>query len=41
MLIRLQNVKKHYTVGVEQIRALDGVDISVGPNEYVAIMGTS
>ncbi|MEO6436313.1 MAG: ABC transporter ATP-binding protein [Tepidisphaeraceae bacterium] len=40
-LIRLENVKKHYTVGVEQIRALDGVDLEIGRNEYVAIMGSS
>jgi putative ABC transport system ATP-binding protein len=40
-LIRLQNVTKHYTVGVERIRALDGVDLEIGRNEYVAIMGAS
>jgi putative ABC transport system ATP-binding protein len=32
---------KHYTVGVEHIRALDGVDLDIGQNEYVAIMGSS
>ena len=41
MLIRLENIKKHYTVGVEQIRALDGVELEIEQNEYVAIMGTS
>src|SRR3954468_12862559 len=41
MLIRLDNIQKHYVVGVEQIRALDGVDLEIGQNEYVAIMGTS
>ena len=41
MLIRIQDITKHYTVGVEQIRALDGVDLEIGANEYVAIMGTS
>ena len=41
MLIRLRNVTKHYTVGVEKIRALDGVDLEIGKNEYVAIMGAS
>ena len=41
MLIQLRNITKHYTVGVEKIRALDGVDIDIGTNEYVAIMGTS
>jgi putative ABC transport system ATP-binding protein len=32
---------KHYTVGVEHIRALDGVDLDIARNEYVAIMGSS
>src|SRR3954463_4913726 len=41
MLIRLENIKKHYTVGVEQIRALDRVELEIEQNEYVAIMGTS
>jgi putative ABC transport system ATP-binding protein len=41
MLIRLRNMFKHYTVGVEHIRALDGVDLDIGQNEYVAIMGSS
>jgi putative ABC transport system ATP-binding protein len=41
MLIRLRNLTKHYTVGVEKIRALDGVDLDIGNNEYVAIMGSS
>jgi putative ABC transport system ATP-binding protein len=41
MLIRLRNLTKHYTVGVEQIRALDGVDLDIDANEYVAIMGAS
>jgi len=41
MLIRIRNITKHYKVGVEEIRALDGVDLDVEQNEYVAIMGTS
>src|ERR1700753_4243098 len=41
MGIELHNITKHYRVGVEQIRALDGVSLRVGENEYVAIMGTS
>ncbi|HZL36340.1 MAG TPA: ABC transporter ATP-binding protein [Tepidisphaeraceae bacterium] len=41
MVIRLDNITKHYRVGTEHIRALDGVSLSVGQNEYVAIMGTS
>ncbi len=41
MIIRLENITKHYTVGPEKIRALDGVNVEIGRNEYVAIMGTS
>jgi macrolide transport system ATP-binding/permease protein len=41
MVIRLQNITKHYRVGEEHIRALDGASVEVGENEYVAIMGTS
>ena len=41
MLIKIRELRKHYTVGPERIRALDGVDIDIGQNEYVAIMGTS
>src|SRR5258705_400906 len=41
MIIRLRNITKHYQVGDELIRALDGVNLEVGRNEYVAIMGTS
>ena len=41
MLIRLENVTKIYKVGVEKIHALDGIDLEVGENEYVAVMGPS
>jgi putative ABC transport system ATP-binding protein len=41
MVIRLSEVTKHYLVGEEKIRALDGVSLEVGRNEYVAVMGTS
>ena len=40
-LIRLREITKHYTVGEEEIRALSGVDLDIGRNEYVAIMGSS
>src|SRR4051795_12422070 len=41
MVIRLTGIAKHYRVGDEHIRALDGVDLTVDRNEYVAIMGAS
>src|SRR5688500_1697289 len=41
MVIRLDNITKHYRVGGEVVRALDGVNLEVDRNEYVAVMGTS
>ncbi len=40
-IIRLNNIRKIYKVGVERINALDGVDLEILENEYVAIMGAS
>ncbi len=40
-IIRLQKVARVYKVGVENIHALDGVDLEIFDNEYVAIMGPS
>ena len=41
MLISVRGIKKIYDVGVQKIEALAGVDLEVGKNEYVAIMGPS
>jgi putative ABC transport system ATP-binding protein len=41
MLLQLKNVTKIYKVGVERIHALDGVNLEVNENEYVAVMGAS
>lgn len=41
MLIRLKNVTRIYKLGVEHIHALNGVDLEIEDNEYVAIMGPS
>jgi putative ABC transport system ATP-binding protein len=40
-MIRLKNVTRIYKVGVERIHALDGIDLELGENEYVAVMGPS
>lgn len=40
-VIRLEDVYKIYRVGNQEVRALDGVSLSVFRNEYVAIMGPS
>jgi putative ABC transport system ATP-binding protein len=41
LIIRLQNVTRIYKVGVECIHALDGIDLKLTENEYVAVMGAS
>ena len=40
-LIRLEGIRRIYRVGVELIHALDGIDLEIGTNEYVSIMGPS
>ncbi|MFH1882239.1 MAG: ABC transporter ATP-binding protein [Planctomycetota bacterium] len=41
LIIRLQNVTRVYKVGVERIHALDGINLELRENEYVAVMGPS
>lgn len=41
LIIRLQNVERIYKVGVELIHALDGINLELYDNEYVAVMGPS
>ena len=40
-IIELQNVHKVYDMGAEKVHALNGVDLTIGKGEYVAIMGPS
>ena len=40
-MIRLAGITKHYLMGDEEVRALDGVDLHIGRNEYVALIGPS
>ena len=40
-LINLSDIYKIYNVGGEEVRALDGVDLTINSNEYLAIMGPS
>jgi putative ABC transport system ATP-binding protein len=40
-IIRLQDITRIYKVGTESICALNGVDLEVRENEYVAVMGHS
>jgi putative ABC transport system ATP-binding protein len=40
-IIKIENISKIYQVGNQEVRALDGVSLSIERNEYVAIMGPS
>ncbi|RMG10071.1 MAG: ABC transporter ATP-binding protein [Planctomycetota bacterium] len=40
-LLSLQDVSKHYRLGTQRVRALDGFDLEVERGEYVSIMGPS
>ncbi len=41
MLIDIRGLRRFYQVGSEEVHALNGVDLGIAPNEYVAIMGPS
>jgi putative ABC transport system ATP-binding protein len=41
MLIRIRDLTRFYQVGAEAVHALNGVDLDIEVNEYVAIMGPS
>lgn len=40
-VIEIEGIKKFYTVGSYQVKALNGIDLDIFKNEYVAIMGPS
>ncbi|RKZ05384.1 macrolide ABC transporter ATP-binding protein [bacterium] len=40
-VIQLQNVYRTYKMGDQVLNALDGVDVNVSRNEYIAIIGAS
>lgn len=40
-VISIKGIYKIYQVGNQEVRALDGVDLTIYKNEYVAIMGPS
>ena len=40
-LISLKGIKRHYQVGDEKVKALDGIDLTIDYNEYISIMGPS
>lgn len=40
-IIRIEDVYKIYQIGTQEVKALNGVSISIDRNEYVALMGPS
>ncbi|NNE33598.1 MAG: ABC transporter ATP-binding protein [Rhodothermales bacterium] len=40
-IIDLTGIRKIYVMGDQEVRALDGANLQVQPNEYIAIMGPS
>ncbi len=40
-LIRLTGINRHYQMGSQLVRALDGIDVEIERNEYVAFVGSS
>jgi putative ABC transport system ATP-binding protein len=41
LAVIVRGAKKHYPMGTETVRALDGVDLEIRRGEYVSIMGPS
>jgi len=40
-LIEFQGITRHYEMGSQVVKALDGIDITVNRNEYLAFIGSS
>ena len=40
-IIRFVNITKMYQMGTEEVHALQGLNVEINRNEYVAIMGPS
>ena len=40
-IIRIEDVYKIYQIGTQEVKALNGLSMSIDRNEYVALMGPS
>jgi len=41
LVIKTEGLAKHYVLGVETVKALNGVDLEIDSGEFVAVMGPS
>ena len=41
IIFKLSGLRRTYTVGSEQVHALDGVDLTIQDREFIAVVGTS
>jgi len=41
LVIKTEGLSKHYLLGVETVKALNGVDLEIDTGEFVAVMGPS
>lgn len=41
MLIHIEGLCRHFQMGAQTVRALDGVDVAIASGEFVAVMGPS
>src|SRR5688572_9478341 len=40
-VIKIEGLTKHYVIGTELVKALNGINLTIDKNEYVALMGPS
>ncbi len=40
-ILKTENLKKYYSTGETQVKALDGISLCVEAGEFLAIVGTS
>jgi putative ABC transport system ATP-binding protein len=40
-MIRLKDIQRIFRMGDQEVRALDGINLDIGPGEYVSIQGSS
>jgi putative ABC transport system ATP-binding protein len=40
-IVQTENLQRHFAVGEQIVRALDGIDLTIGEGEFLAMMGPS